>query len=119
MAGPVAVADLGIILRALVDVLDHQRDRRAGRDLPARALVREHAGEDAHLVRLAPLRGEARLARAAAVELGLDVGLRQRDQRRAAVDDAAERRPMALAEGGDAEEVAEGVVGHGMRSLRR
>ena len=33
---------------------------------------------------------------------------------RAAVDDAADRRPVALAERGDAEELAEGVAGHGV-----
>ena len=35
VAGPVLVRDLGIVLRALVDVLDQERDRRAGGDLPA------------------------------------------------------------------------------------
>ena len=33
MAGAIEVADLRIVLRALVDILDHERDRRAGRDL--------------------------------------------------------------------------------------
>ena len=33
VAGPVLVLDLGIVLRALIDILDHQHDRRAGRDL--------------------------------------------------------------------------------------
>ena len=112
MAGPVAVADLRIILRALVDVLDLQRDRRAGRDQAAGRLVLEHAGEDLHLVRLAALRGEARLAGPALVEKGLDLRLGDRDSGRAAVDHAADRRPVALAPGGDAEEMAEGVVGH-------
>ena len=92
------------------------RDRRAGRHLPSAALVDHHAGEDARFVGLAPLGGEARRARTAPVEIGLDVGDVERDQRRAAVDDAADPRPVAFAEGGDAEEMAESVVGHGQRS---
>ena len=36
----------------------------------------------------------------------------ERDARRAAVDHAADRRPVALAEGRDAEEMAEGVERH-------
>ena len=116
VAGPVLVLDVGIILRALVDIVDHQPDRGAGRHLHAVALAGEDAGDDADLVRLLALRGEARLARPAAVEIALDVGLGQRDQRRAAIDDAADGRAMALTEGGDAEEMAEAVVRHG--SLR-
>ena len=52
------------------------------------------------------------LAGAALVHPGLDVGLGQRDARRAAIDHAADRRPMAFAKGGDAEKMAEGVVRH-------
>ena len=81
-------------------------------------LVREDSGQDPDLVRLLPLRGEARLPRPPPVELGLDVRRLQRDERRAAVDHASQRRPVALAEGGDAEQVAEGVVGHGAGSAR-
>ena len=38
-------------------------------------LIREHAGEDAHLVGLLALGGVARLAGLALVEIGLDLGL--------------------------------------------
>ena len=55
-------------------------------------------------------RDEFRLAGAAAVEIGLDVGFGERDARRAAIDHAAERRPVAFAEGRDAEQMAEAVV---------
>ena len=64
-------------------------------------------------VGLAPLGHEAGGAGPAPVERGLDVGLGQRDTRRHAVDDAADGRPVALAPGGDAEEQAEAVAGHG------
>src|SRR5205814_9294122 len=70
-------------------------------------------GQDLHRIWFAPLRGEARLAGAAFVEEGLDVGGGERDAGRAAVHNAAERHAMALAERRDAEQVAERIVGHG------
>ena len=79
----------------------------------ASRLVDHHAGEDARLVRLAPLGGEARAAGPAPVELDLDVGRFERDSRRAAVDDAPDPCAMTFAEGGDTKEMAEGVMGHG------
>ena len=82
------------------------------------ALVDHHAGEDARRVRLLTLRGVARDARPAAVEIGLDVGDVERDARRAAVDDAADSGPVALAIGGHAEQMTEGVVRHGRVSGR-
>ncbi len=117
VAGPEGRGDLGIVAAALVDVLDHQRDRRAGGHLAAElflgALVREHAGEDLHRVRLLPLGDELALAGAALLQPLLDVGLGQRDLGRAAIDHAAQRRPVAFAPGRHAEQVAEGVVRHG------
>ena len=112
MAGPVLVADLAVVLRALVDVLDDEADGGAGRDLRAAGLVHHHAGDDADLVGLLPLGGEARLAGPALVEKALQVGLGQRHERRTAVDHAADERPMALTEGGEAEQVSERVVRH-------
>jgi hypothetical protein len=50
MAGAIGLGDFGIVLRALVGVLDHQADRRAG------GLALEHARQDAHL-RPAPAAG--------------------------------------------------------------
>ena len=107
MAGAEAFGDVAIILRALVDIVDLQRDRCAGGQAP------EHAGQDAHLVRLLPLGGEARLAGSAAVQPGLDIDFRQRQARRAAIHHTADRRPVAFPPGGDAEQVAEAVVRHG------
>ena len=83
-----------------------QADRRAGR------ASFEHARQDAHLVGLLALAGVPRSAGAPPLQLRLDVLLRQLQPRRAAVDDAAERRPVAFAEGRDGEELAEGVAGH-------
>src|SRR5690606_1706224 len=72
MAGSILVADIGIVLGALVGILDHQRDRRAGRARPVRALVLEHARENFHFVSLAALRGIFALPRLAPVEIVLD-----------------------------------------------
>ena len=107
MAGPVFVLDVGIVLRALVDILDQERDRRAGRHLLAARLVGEHARQDAHRVGFLPLGGEARLARPPPVEIGLDFGRGQRNARRTAIDHAADRGPVALAKGRDAKQMAE------------
>jgi len=114
MARAVLVLDRRIIFRALVDVVDHQHDRGAGGDLSAACFAHEHAGHDLDRVRLLPLRGEARLAGPAAVEMVLDLGRSERNPRRSAVDHAADRRPMALAEGRDPEKVAEGIERHGI-----
>lgn len=59
-----------------------------------------------------PLGREPRLAGAAAIKIQLNLFNRQRNLRRAAVDHAAQRRPMAFAEGRHAKHVAEGVEGH-------
>src|SRR3954467_2485952 len=98
MARRTGRGDLGIILRTLVDILDHQADRRAGR------APLEHARENTNLIGLLPLSGEARAAGPALVEPGLDVAFRQRQAGRAAVDHRAERRPVALAPSREAED---------------
>src|SRR5262249_3626214 len=106
VAGPELVLDGAVILGALVFVLDQEADRRP------RRLPLEQARQDLHLVGLAPLRREARLAGPAAIEPGLDVGFAQRDARRHAVDDAADRRPMTLTPGRESEEMTEAVERH-------
>src|SRR5207249_7173307 len=112
VAGTKLVLDLGIVLGALVGVFDQQRDRRSRRHLHTGLGMGHHAGQDFDRIRFLALGGEARLSRTAAVEIVLNVLIGQRDQRRAAVDHAADRDPVALAEGRDPEQMAEGVVGH-------
>ena len=106
MAGPERVEDVAVVLAALIRVLDQQSDRRAG----GQALV--DAAEDLHHIGLAALRHMPARARAAPVEVGLDVVDAQRQAGRAAVDHAADRRAVALAEIGDAKESAESAAGH-------
>ncbi len=61
MTGPVLARDLAIVLRALIDILDHHRDRMAGGDEDGLVVLGcDHAGQDANLVRFAPLGDEAR-----------------------------------------------------------
>ena len=112
MAGAKLVLDVAVVLGAGIDILDLERDRRSGRDLRAR-LVGEHAREDAHPVRFLPLSDIARRTWTALIETGLDLGLGDRDAGRTAIDHAADRRPLAFAPGGDAEEMAETVERHG------
>jgi hypothetical protein len=52
-------------------------------------------------------------AGATPVEVGLDVGFGERHARWAAIDHAADGRPVTFAEVGDTEEVAEGAGRHG------
>ena len=98
------VLDLAVILRALILVLDQQL---IGVPVvwPSNTPDRIRTSSA-----FAALRGEARLAGPAAVEPGLDIGFRQRNAGRRAIDDAADRRPVALAPGREAEQMAEAVV---------
>src|SRR5437016_2989592 len=112
--GPVLVLDVGIIPRALVDILDDERNRRSRGHLLAGRFVDQDAGEDFHLVRFAALRRETRLARSPLVEIGLDVRLGQRDARWATVEPASDTRHSAVAEGRDPEQVPESVERHGV-----
>ena len=52
----------------------------------------------------------------ATIEVLLDVRFGERHARRAAVDDAADRRAVRFAEGRDAEQRAERVAGHGRQA---
>ncbi len=113
MAGPVAVGDLAVILRALISVLDHERDGRSRRALHPVGLG-EDTGQDLHLIGFLPLRGEAARAGLAPVKIALDVFSGDRQARRTAIDDAAKRDAMALSERGDAEQMPESVVRHGV-----
>ena len=106
VTGPKRVEQVRVVLRARVGVADQERDRGAGGD----AFV--HAGEDLDAVFLLALGDVTRRAGAPPVELALHVGLSQRQSRRASVDNAADRRAMALAEVGDAEKIADAAARH-------
>src|SRR5690606_28970070 len=106
------IGNIAIVLGSLVFVLDDQRNRRTG------GLALEHAGQDLYGVGLAALRGEARLAGLAAVEAVLQILGRERNARRDAIDDAADRRPVAFAPGGEAEKFSKTVACHWPGALR-
>ena len=112
MAGPEGSRDLAVVLRPLVSVADHQLDRCAGGG------VLEHAGQDFHRVGFIALGCHLVLAGAAAVQPVLQHRRRQRHARRAAIHRRPQRRAVALAPGGGAEQVTVGVQAHGWRSLR-
>src|SRR3546814_15798486 len=67
---------------------------------------------DLHRVGLAALGGEARLAGLAPVEPVLQVLRREGDARRHAVDHAADGGTVALAPGGEADDLSETVACH-------
>src|SRR5579875_3533504 len=104
VAGTELVLDRVVVLAARVLVGDQQRDRRAG------GPALEHTREDLDAVALLALGGEARRSRPALVEPGLDIGFAERNARRHALDDATDRRTVAFAPGGEAEEGAEAVT---------
>src|SRR5580658_10441337 len=96
VAGTEAVGNFCVVLAALVFVAYQQCDRRAG------GLALEHAGENFDAIAFAPLRDVARGTGLAPVKVALDVFGGKRQPRRAAIDDAADRRPVRFAERGDA-----------------
>ena len=100
------LGDVAIVLAALVGVADQQANRRAG------GLALVHARQDLDLVRLVALGDEFAGAGAAAVQLGLDVRLRQSHAGRAPVDHTSDRRPMRFAKIGDGKQGAEGITAH-------
>src|SRR3990167_8401728 len=103
--------DVAVVLAALVGVADQQGDRRAG------GLALVHATEDFHRVGLVALGHELAGAGAAAVQIGLDVGLGQGHAGRATVDHAANGRAVGFTEVGDAKQGAEGVAAHSGRII--
>ena len=115
MGGAERVADLRVVAAPRVDVFDEEGDRSAG----GGAL--EHAGEDPHLVGLAPLGGVAAPPGATPVEVGLDVGFGEGETRRAPVHHAPDRGAVAFPERGHREVGSEGVSGHAspVPSLRK
>src|SRR4051812_19803018 len=106
VAGTERVDEIVVILRTRVAVADQQCDRRAGR------FSLEHPGQDLDLVGLVTLRGVAALAGRTTIEIATEFFGRDRKPRWTAVDDAADRRAMAFAEGRDGEEFSERVAGH-------
>ncbi len=107
MAGAELLGDFRVVLGALVHVFDQQADRGS------RGHAVEHTGQNLDLIRFLTLGGVFGLAGAALVQMDLNIGFAQRQTRRAAVDHAAKRGPMAFAEGREPKQMAEGVMGHG------
>ena len=119
VARPVGVLDRGVIFGALIGVLDQQRDRRSGRQLAFGFFIAKDAGKDFDKIGLLPRCRKARGAGTPPIEEDLDVSFFERDQGRAAIDDAADRNPMAFAESCHPEEMAKGIVRHRQKPKRR
>src|SRR5690606_39844359 len=92
---------------ARVGVTNQQCDRRAG----GQPLV--DTRQDLHLVSLAPCRGVAGATGGTALQVVAEVFGGQRQARRATVDHAADRRPVAFAKGRDRGQCSAGGGGRG------
>jgi purine-binding chemotaxis protein CheW len=112
MAGAEGLQQVAVVLAALIGIADEQGDGCAG------GAAFEHPREDLDLVSLLALGHVAAGAGAAAVQLGLDVGLAEHHAGWAAVDDTTNGGTMAFAEVGDREEQTDGRAGHGDGAVR-
>ena len=104
MGGTEGHFHLPVVLRALIFVAHHHRDRCA----EGHAI--EQATENFDLVILLAGGGDLALAWLAAVEFGLDRFKIQLQPGRAAVDDYANPAAMGFAEGADPKEISEAAA---------
>ena len=107
VTGTEGLQDVAVVLAALVGVVDQQANWGAS----GQALV--HARQDLHRIGLIALGDEFAGAGAATVQVGLDVGLRKRHARGAAVDHAANGRAVGFTKVGDRKKLSEGIAAHG------
>ena len=110
MSGPPEIADRVIVFRVGVRVLDDHRDRSAGGDGASGAVVLEYTREDTNLVGFVARCDMAACPGTPAVQPGLNVGFRQGNSGRAAVDHDSQSRAVAFAPGRDAKKMTKGVV---------
>ena len=106
MPGAEGVEQVAVVLAALVGVVDQQRNRRAG------GAAFEHAAQNLHRVGFVALGHMAAGARAAPVQVALDVRLGQLHARRAAVNHTPDRRAVGFAKVGDRKKLSKGVSAH-------
>ena len=88
MTGTEGIGDIAVVLAALVLVANQQGNRRS------RGFSFKNTGQNLDGIRLAALRHMARRPRFAAVEFGLNISLAQRQTRWAAINHAADCRPV-------------------------
>ena len=113
MAGAELLGDGAVVFAALVGVANQQGDGGAG------GFALEDAGKDFHAIGFAALGNVTAGAGFTAVEIGLDVVCAKRQAGRAAVDDAANACAVAFAEGGDAEQLSEGIACHRVNAKQK
>src|SRR6185437_11720122 len=107
--GTILVLDVGVVPRALVDIFDHQHDRRTGRHLLTGLFVGKHPRHDFYRVRLLPLCRKTGLAGAPPVEFALNVLNAKWNPRRTTIDHAADCRPVAFAKARKPEQMTESI----------
>src|SRR5690242_573551 len=106
MTGTKRIDQIAIVLTARIFIADQQRNRRP------RGLALEHPGENFDGIGLLPLCHMARGAGLTAVEVFLNIFSGQRKAWGTAIDDTADRGPMAFAKGREGEDVTERITGH-------
>jgi hypothetical protein len=100
---PESVHDLGIVLGALIGVVNDQADGRAG------GPTLEQARQNLYLVGLAPLGGMPGFTRFTPIQIMLQVGVGERQARRAAVDDTADSWAVTFSKARNRKEFSETV----------
>ena len=86
--------------------MNNQANGRAG------GLALKDAGENLHLIRFTPLGRVAAGSGTAAIEIRLNIRLRQRHAGRTAIDDTTDRNPMAFAKRGHTKEFSDAISRH-------
>ena len=104
--GAEGVEQVAVVLAALVGVVDQQRNRRAG------GAAFEHAAQNLHRVGFVALGHVAAGAGAAAVQVALDVRLRQLHAGRAAVNHTPDCRAVGFSKVGDRKKLSKGISAH-------
>src|SRR5262249_11321128 len=110
--GEVGVAGAGLVLDVVVGAAVRVGGAEGDADGGAVGPALEDAGPDLRQVFLLALADDLGLAGAAAAQVGQQVLDRQRQPRRAAVDDGEVAGTVADAGRGDAEQLAERIAGH-------
>ena len=103
MGRPERIGDMAVIFRPRILAGDKKGEGRAG------GFSFEQARQGLHPVAFLALGGDRALSRFSPVEFRLHKTEIDFQSRRTPVDNAADAGAMGFAEGGDAEEVAEGV----------
>src|SRR5690606_4033578 len=98
--------NLGVILGALIRILNDQANRCTG------GFALEHTRQNAHFISFTTLSRVPGGAGFPTVQIGLHISLGQLQPRRTAVNDAAQSRAVAFTKGGYGKQLSESISRH-------